>query len=280
VGSGRRMLDRLHAGRITVWYSVPSALVLMLENGGLAERGAPTLRTVFFAGEVFPMRHLRAAMAAVPRARFWNLFGPTETNVCLAHDLGAIPGPDVAAIPIGRAACGDTVSIAGPDGLPEGGEVGELLVDGPTVMLGYWDGGRATPAPRPYPTGDLVSRRPDGELMHHGRRDHLVKIHGFRVELGEVEAALLRHPAVREAIAVAVDQRLAAVAVPSDPALSVLELKRHCTSNLPQYMVPAEVRLVQSLPRTSSGKVDRVRARAALAGGDPAVLVPARRAEQ
>ncbi|HET9551648.1 MAG TPA: AMP-binding protein, partial [Anaeromyxobacteraceae bacterium] len=275
VVSGRAMLDRIHAERISVWYSVPSALVLMLESGGLAERGAPSLRSVFFAGEVFPVKHLRRAMAAIPQARFHNLFGPTETNVCTAYALAAPPPAEATAIPIGRASCGDVATLLDPEGreVPDG-ETGELFIEGPTVMLGYWDGGRRTPARHPYPTGDLVSRRADGELMYHGRRDHLVKIHGFRVELGEVEAALSAHPAIREAIAFAVDQTLVAVAVPESSVVSVLDVKRHCAARLPRYMIPADVRLVRDLPRTSSGKADRVRTRSAVLAGDASLLEP------
>ncbi len=114
--------------------------------------------------------------------------------------------------------------------------------------------------------------------MYHGRRDHLVKIHGFRVELGEVEAALHGHPGIREAIAFSVGQQLVAVAVPSDPAVSVLDVKRYCAARLPRYMIPAEVRLVEGLPRTSSGKVDRVLTKAALVAGDLSLLKLARRA--
>ncbi|MGA3121924.1 MAG: amino acid adenylation domain-containing protein [Polyangiaceae bacterium] len=280
VVSGRRMLDRIHAKSIQVWYSVPSALILMLETGGLAERGAPSLRSIFFAGEIFPMKHLRKVMAALPHVCFFNLFGPTETNVCLAYEVPGPPAPDAVAIPIGRASCGDVISIVDSEGkeVPDG-QVGELLVDGPTVMLGYWEGGRRTPARHPYPTGDMVSRRPDGEILYHGRRDHMVKIHGFRVELGEVESALHTHPAIHEAIAFAVDQQLVAVAVPSDPALSVLEVKRHCADRLPRYMIPSDVRLVEGLPRTSNGKVDRVRTREAMLAGDGSILKPLRRVE-
>jgi acyl-coenzyme A synthetase/AMP-(fatty) acid ligase len=150
--------------------------------------------------------------------------------------------------------------------------VGEIFVHGPTVMLGYWNGGASKRPERPYATGDLVSQRPNGEFMYHGRRDHMVKIHGFRVELGEVEAALLAIPGVREALVFALDQRLVAVMVPSRADLSVLEVKRHCVSRLPQYMVPGEVRLVADLPRTSSGKIDRVRSRQALVDGDASVF--------
>jgi len=279
VTSGRRMLDRIHSTGVTVSYCVPSALMLMLENGGLEERGAPSLREVLFAGEVFPMKHLRRTMAALPRARFYNLFGPTETNVCLAWALPGVPEADTSSIPIGLPSCGDVATVVDPGGRPVAeGEVGELLIEGPTVMLGYWDGGRRTPARHPYPTGDLVARRPDGAYLYHGRRDHLVKIHGFRVELGEVEAALNAHPGLREAIAFAVGQQLVAVTVPEDGSVSVLDVKRHCASRLPRYMVPGDVRLVRALPRTSSGKVDRVRTRAAYLDGDTQVLDPAHRA--
>jgi amino acid adenylation domain-containing protein len=276
--NGKRMLERIHDKAITVWYSVPSALVLMLETGGLAERGAPSLRVVFFAGEVFPMKHLRRTMAALPQARFWNLFGPTETNVCTAYELPGIPDETANAISIGSASCGDAAIIVDEHGKPvPDGEVGELLIEGPTVMLGYWDGGKRTPAKHPYPTGDLVSRRPDGAIMYHGRRDHMVKIHGYRVELGEVEAALHDHAGIQEAIAFAHDQKLVAVAVPVDAEVSVLDVKRHCAERLPRYMIPSDIRLVHSLPRTSSGKIDRVRTKSAVTAGDTSLLKPVQR---
>lgn len=275
VVSGKKMLERIQSGNLTVWYSVPSALILMLENGGLAELGASSLRVVFFAGEVFPIKHLCRAMAALPGARFFNLFGPTETNVCTAYALPGPPPPDATAIPIGYASCGDVCTIVDEAGVPvKPGELGELLIDGPTVMLGYWDGGKKTPAKRPYPTGDMVTERPDGALMYHGRRDHMVKIHGYRVELGEVEAKVLEHTRVREAIAFAHEQRLVVVATCTDEDLAVLELKQHCAERLPRYMIPSDIRLVRDLPRTSSGKIDRVKTRAAAIENDTRVLPP------
>jgi acyl-coenzyme A synthetase/AMP-(fatty) acid ligase len=214
-------------------------------------------------------------MTTLPSARFYNLFGPTETNVCTAYEVPTPPDEAATAIPIGQASCGDVASVLGPDGKPVGdGEVGELFVDGPTVMLGYWDGGKRTPPAHPYPTGDLVSRRSDGQLMYHGRRDQMVKIHGFRVEIGEVEAALHDHPGIREAVVCVQDKELVAVAVPSDPSVSVLDVKQHCARKLPRYMVPFGVKLVKALPRTSSGKIDRVRTAAAVRAGDTVVLAP------
>jgi amino acid adenylation domain-containing protein len=276
--SGRRMVERIVEQRITVWYSVPSALILMLESGALAEQGAPSLRVVFFAGEVFPIRHLRRLMTALPLARFFNLFGPTETNVCLAHKVREIPGEDAVAIPIGRATCGDVISIVDESGaiVPDG-SVGELLVDGPTVMLGYWNAGNPVLAAHPYPTGDFVERGPDGEILYHGRRDHMVKVRGFRVELGEVETALALHPGILEAVAFAHEGQLVAVVRASDPGLSILAIRRHCATRLPPYMIPTGIRLVAELPRTTSGKVDRVRIKNTFttdSGTAPAAAVP------
>jgi amino acid adenylation domain-containing protein len=278
VKSGPRMIERVREQNISVWYSVPSAIMLMLE-AGLETLGAPSLRVVYFAGEVFPVRQLRRAMLALPHARFFNLFGPTETNVCLAYEVPEPPAEGnsiTSGIPIGRPACGDEIAIVADDGrVAVDDEVGELLVEGPTVMLGYWNGGTPKLAAHPYRTGDFVSRRADGEIVYHGRRDHMVKVRGFRIELGEVEAALSRHPLIREAVAFVLDGELAAVARPEDPSLTVLAVRRFLAERLPVYMIPTQIRLVAELPHTSSGKADRMRIQSALAAHDVVVLPPA-----
>ena len=152
-------------------------------------------------------------------------------------------------------------------------EVGELWVRGPTVMKGYWGDPaltgqrlRQNPLHDRYPdpayrTGDLVRRLPADEYEFLGRRDHQVKSRGYRIELGEIEAVLHAHPAVAEAAVVAVpDERIGhrlVAYVASDEELSPTELKRHSASALPRYMVPGDVLIESSLPRTSTGKVDR-----------------------
>ena len=107
----------------------------------------------------------------------------------------------------------------------------------------------------------------------------MVKVHGYRVELGEVETTLNGHPGIQEALAFAIDQQLVAVAVPAGPSLSVLDVKRYCATRLPKYMIPSDIRLVERLPRTSSGKADRVRARTALVESDVSTLKPIRPAQ-
>jgi acyl-coenzyme A synthetase/AMP-(fatty) acid ligase len=122
-----------------------------------------------------------------------------------------------------------------------------------------------------------VERGPDGEILYHGRRDHMVKVRGFRVELGEVETALALHPGILEAVAFAHEGQLVAVVRASDPGLSILAIRRHCATRLPPYMIPTGIRLVAELPRTTSGKVDRVRIKNTFttdSGTAPAAAVP------
>lgn len=257
---GPRLVDFVQRERITIWYSVPSALTMMMDSGGLVDAGPGSLRTVLFAGEPFPLVPLRRLRAAFRGVRMLNLYGPTETNVCTYYEVGDIPGDEVAAVPIGRACSGDRVWAVGDDGAEAGiGETGELLVDGPTVMLGYW--GRP-PQRGPYHTGDLVQRLDESNYAYLGRRDAMVMVRGHRVELGEVEAAVSAHPSVREAAAVAVgsgvETRLvAAVSFREGSSASLLELKKECAARLPRYMIVHGVHELTALPRTPNGKVDR-----------------------
>lgn len=257
---------------VTIGYCVPSALVLMLEQGAIEATPPPGLRRLLVAGEVFPLPALQRLMRALPQTRFSNLYGPTETNVCTVYHVRPGDARRREPLPIGRACCGDRVELLDDAGRPvaEGAE-GWLWVEGPTVMLGYWP---PTPGAAPltrYCTGDRASRGPDGELRFHGRRDSMVKVRGVRVDIGEVEAALARHRDVVEAVVLARrDERtssyLQAVVTPRRRDLSVLELKRHCAQWLPHAMIPQVVTMVPRLSRTSSGKIDRIEVGRAVGG--------------
>lgn len=261
---------------LTVWYATPSTLGLLVHRGALADRDLGALRVLLFAGEVMPVALLRQLMTLAPkRTRFANLYGPTETNVCTWYEVEETPAGD-APLPIGVACSGDEVLILDEQlaPVPDGG-VGELWVRGATVMHGYWGRPERTAlslqaievAPgivdRAYRTGDLVRRRPDGNLEFLGRRDHQIKTRGYRVELGEIEATLLRHPGVSEAVALAVPDEeitnsLQAVVVPkTGEACDEAALKSFLALTLPRYMVPETITFRGDLPRTSSGKVDR-----------------------
>jgi amino acid adenylation domain-containing protein len=255
-----QLVDLLYREGITVWYSVPSVLILMMRDGGLLERPAPDrLRAVLFAGEPFPIAGVRR-LAAWTGARLMNLYGPTETNVCTAHPVSPADLQRDRPVPIGAAVSGDKAwAVTATDEVVAPGGEGELVVDGPTVMLGYFG---HPPQRGPYRTGDIVRVLPDGGFDYVGRRDHMVKVRGHRIELGDVEAALNAHPEVEDCAAVVVgdgiEARLTAFIVPKPGCTpGVLGLKRHCAQRLPRYLVADDMRLVHELPRTSNGKVDR-----------------------
>jgi amino acid adenylation domain-containing protein len=255
-----QLTEFLYRRQISIWYSVPSALVLMMSSGGLLRRPAPEpLRAVVFAGEPFPISQLRR-LAAWTDARLINLYGPTETNVCTGHEVAADDLARDRPVPIGTAASGDTVWAQTARGTAAGpGEEGELVVEGPTVMRGYW--GRE-PHRGPYATGDLVRVLDDGSFDYLGRRDHMVKVRGHRIELGEIEAVLTAHRAVSEAAVTVtgtgIGARLEAFIVSrAGEEPSLLELKRYCAERLPRYMIVDEVHLLACLPRTRTGKTDR-----------------------
>ncbi len=272
----RNLADWIEDTGISVWYSVPSALIQLALNGGLERHDFKALRLVIFAGEVFPIRHLRALMQQIPGAGYFNLYGPTETNVCTVHPVSTIPTADAAPLPIGRACANTEVFALSDDGvLIEAGGTGELYVRGPTLMQGYWgkpdQSGRVLlPNPlnseRPdlvYRTGDLV--RLDGAGNYHfvGRRDLQVKSRGYRIELGDIEAVLYRHPTVAEAAVIARPHEqfgctlLGIVAPRSGSKLTQIDLAAFCAEHLPPYMVPTDFELRVALPKTSSGKIDR-----------------------
>jgi amino acid adenylation domain-containing protein len=256
----KRLVDFIIQENITIWYSVPSALVLMMEQGGLLDVQSIPLHTILFAGEPFPIKHLRRLYEFLPAVRFLNLYGPTETNVCTFYEVQEIEKNRTKSVPIGRACSSDRVWAMKQDRTEaKPGEEGELIVSGPTVMLGYW--GQPPQGDKPYATGDIVRLLEDGNYLYVGRRDRLVKVRGHRVEMGDIEAALEEHPEIHEAAVVVsgsgMEARLIAFLV-STTVLSLLSVKRHCAERLPRYMIVDEVRFIAALPRTRNGKIDRL----------------------
>ncbi len=270
---------------ITVWYSVPFALVMMLTRGKLAEYAAPKLRLILFAGETFPLKYLRQLRSATA-ARMFNLYGPTETNVCTYYEVESIDDDRVAPIPVGTATAHYEVFALDHHNRPIGpGEFGELFARGPGLMSGYWGDDEKTNqvlVPNPLHdewegkvcrTGDIVTLDGDGQFVLVGRRDHMVKVRGHRVELGEVESVLYRHEDVEEAAVIAVPaeevtNRLKAFVVCASAArLTPRDVQTYCLEHLPKYMLPETVEFREALPKTSTGKIDRQRLLAEVAGG-------------
>jgi amino acid adenylation domain-containing protein len=265
--------------RLTVWYSVPSVLTLLLLHGALAERDLSQLRLILYAGEVFPVKFLRSLMEVLPGPRYFNLYGPTETNVITYYEIKPPIPAETKSIPIGKA-CENSSLIAvdeNGEAVTEPGREGLLYAWGSTVTRGYF--GRPVETEKAfftnpfvegrdeklYATGDWVSLDEDGNYVFIGRKDHQIKTRGYRVELGDIEAVLYANPAIREAVVIPIPDDLLgntikAVIVPVAPdTLTEQDVKRHVASSLPRYMVPETVEFRTSLPRTATDKVDRPR---------------------
>jgi amino acid adenylation domain-containing protein len=256
---------------ISVWYSAPSILVLLTQYGSLDRPDLSAPRLVLFAGEVFPIASLRRLRILWPRSSMWNLYGPTETNVCTAF-------PIPKTIPVGRTVPYPIGPVCPPlrawvvdehgDTVPQG-RVGELLIAGPSVMRGYFghpdltaDGfHKDREGTRWYRTGDLVQDDGTGSFQFHGRRDRMVKKRGYRIELGEIESAISSHTGVDRAGVVArADEAGLSIAafieLKPNEKKSIIEFKRHCSQYLPNYMIPDTITFLDRLPATSTDKID------------------------
>ena len=218
------------------------------------------------------MKHLRALMEFIPGAEFFNLYGPTETNVCAFHRVASSPNETDPPVPIGAACAHCRVAVLGRGAKPlSAGRVGELYVGGASLMEGYC-GDRARGrlvdldldgkgVRRWYKTGDLAFRDDRGLLRFVGRRDDLVKRSGYRISLGEIESALYASPDVTEAAAIYLPAapgpgRLLGIVRPRR-ALPPGSLEALCAGRLPRYMRPEIVATDRALPRTRTGKIDR-----------------------
>ncbi|MGB3802276.1 MAG: amino acid adenylation domain-containing protein [Lewinella sp.] len=276
------LLQLVEQERITIWYSVPLALLQMLRSPTLAERDLSALRWVLFGGEVFAPRHLRTLMEHAPNARASNVYGPAEVNQCTYFHLDEAPDNDDP-LPLGHVWNDtETLILDADDEEVTEGQIGELLVRSATRMKGYWNRPDLTvrgfyyreriPGNREtfYRTGDLVYRDAEGLLQFMGRKDRQVKIRGHRVELEEVEAVLAAQPGVGEA-AVYVretgdnEKIIEAMVVPEtnsggDPRRWIDAM----ADQLPPHTLPARIELVDALPRNDAGKIDRLAIRAAV----------------
>ncbi|WP_026268702.1 AMP-binding protein [Micromonospora sp. CNB394] len=235
------------------------------------------LRGILYSGESFPLAELRRLRELRPGLRIVNCYGSTESIACTFTDVPDPVPDDGPGIPIGVAHPGAELLLIDEHGRPVhgAGSRGELYLRSPALFTGYWDDPEATSAalvPDPveprsgqilYRTGDLAYRGEDGLFYFTGRRDSQVKIRGNRVELTEVERRLMDFPGVTAAVALVLGQpvertRLCVfVATSLDSDTTVAQVAAFCRLTLPEYMIPAELHLVEELPVTVNGKVDR-----------------------
>ncbi len=263
--------------KISIWYSVPLALIQLLLRTSLDQYDLSTIRWVKFGGEPFPPKHLRALMQAWPHARFSNVYGPAEVNQCTFYHVPPTyaQDPNNLPIPIGKVWKNTFDLIMDQNQqILANGTVGELLISSPTMMHGYWGRPEQTECSLwehnegngkirvYYKTGDLVQRTTDGNLLFLGRKDRQIKIRGYRIELDEVENALNGLPDIEEAgvfcVVIGDTKEIRAAAIAKDGARTDSEhIKRLLSNQLSQYAIPVSIELVETLPRTTSGKIDR-----------------------
>ncbi len=267
---GSELLEVLRRERATVMQATPSTWQLLLDAGW---RGNPKLK--MFLRRRSPSPGLASQLLAL-QGELWNMYGPTETTIWSSTGIVA---PGKGPVPIGPPIANtqfhvlDTHRQFVPLGAP-----GELYIGGTGVAHGYLNQPELTASKFSsdpfskntdallYRTGDLVRWKMNGELEFLGRTDHQVKVRGFRIETGEIEATIVKHPEVKEAAVVARDDAkgskyLAAYVVPStltagQPVLPP-ELRAHLQKTLPEYMQPSAFVCLEELPRTPNGKIDR-----------------------
>jgi amino acid adenylation domain-containing protein len=277
----KALIQWISEKKINYWYSVPSVWVAILNYAGIEKDKLSSLKNILFAGEVFPPKYLKKLMNILPDCSFFNLYGPTETNVCTYY---RVQGPDDVKdkpVPIGLGCENTEVLALNEKGEPIGeNEEGELLVRGAGVTKGYYKNPETTKAafmtsPLPYhhggmlyKTGDTVRKSPDGFYEYVGRRDFMVKVAGFRVELQEIEHVLLENPIIEEAVLVSYyyEERGnnaigAFVKLKENEKVSIIDIKKNISSKLPNYMVPEIIFKIDEIPKNTNGKIDRVLAK-------------------
>ncbi|WP_124727925.1 non-ribosomal peptide synthetase/type I polyketide synthase [Staphylospora marina] len=283
-GAGRdpaRWIQLIREHRVTVWNTVPALMEMLAEHAlGQGETGLP-LKVVMMSGDWIPVQLPDRIRSMADGARIWSLGGATEASIWSIHYPITEVKREWESIPYGVPLRNQTFHVLNermdpsPEWVP-----GQLYIGGVGLAQEYWRDQEKTDAgfirhpvtgERLYRTGDLGRYLPDGNIEFLGREDFQVKIRGFRIELGEIEAAITGDPGVRTAVVAAVGTdrshlRLAAFVVPEEPfdqpdgeeASEWLDrLKQHVAENIPSYMVPVQWLILDQLPLSSNGKVDR-----------------------
>jgi amino acid adenylation domain-containing protein len=279
--------------RVGVLFTVPSVIASLADSGQIGDPELASLRHLLLTGEALPPRLLRQWYDAYPQSGIYNMYGTTETAI-ISHCYRIATDYDPATpVPLGRPLPGTRIMLLDGDRPVSRGEVGESVVYGSQLSPGYWANPFQTDAafvrnplepalPQTvYRTGDLLREGEDGLHYYVGRADSQLKVRGHRVELGEIENALMQLDGVRDAAVAAVslsgggyDNRLVAF-VRGEFGSDTDSLGRHLASRLPNYMVPSRiVPVLEDMPRSQNGKIDRKAlqrlAADALARGEPA----------
>jgi len=275
IANPRQLYRTLSTSEVTTWVSTPSFAQLCLAEPGFAAAMLPALRRFLFCGETLPPAVAAQLLERFPTAAIWNTYGPTEatvatTSVLIDRDILRRYAP----LPVGAPMPGARIVIRDDAGRSlADGERGEIVIAGPNVSPGYLDAPALTEraffdldGQRAYRTGDQ-GRVVDGMLFFEGRIDSQIKLNGYRIELGDIEANLRADPLVRDAVVVVMAKAgradsLAAFVILREPAAvgatgAARALRSRLAERVPAYMLPRKVCLVDAFPMTGNGKADR-----------------------
>ncbi len=262
--------------RMTIWYSVTTALTELILHGDLENRDLSTLRWIKYGGEIFPRKHLERLRELIPQAAICNVYGPAEVNQCSYFHIQ--PGENLPLsddVPLGRIwDIAEHLIINQQGEIAQNGDSGELLISAPTAMMGYWNRPHLTEKAffnhktegnnrMFYRTGDLVRYDAQGRLRFLGRKDRQVKWRGYRIELDELEAIFNSLEAVEEAAVFTVERQSgrrieAAVKLKANVSQTPGKVLAEAAKSLPRYALPKHLSIHKQLPRTGSGKIDRL----------------------
>ena len=277
VANPKMLYRALGNSATTTWVSTPSFAQMCLVEERFAEGMLPRIRRFLFCGETLAAQTAASLLERFPRAQVWNMYGPTEATVATTSvriDLSILE--KYSPLPVGRVMPGTEVLVVNEGGetLPAN-ERGEIVIAGPNVSPGYLGRSELTAAAffehcdrRAYRTGDQGRFR-DGLLFFEGRMDSQLKLSGYRIEVGDVEANLLALPSVRDAVVTPVIKNGAAQSLAAFVVLSrrieashfelTLSLRRQLAERLPVYMLPRKFIFLDAFPLTANGKADRGR---------------------
>ena len=290
----QKMVQFMREARLTQWFSVPSALNLMLKYDVLAQDDLPELKRLLWCGEAMPVPTLMHCMRRLPHASFTNLYGPTEATIASSYyTVPHCPAHERAEVPIGLACPGEELLVLDNALQPcAAGETGDLYIGGAGLSPGYWrdedktrnaffvrPGGKAQE--RIYKTGDLARRGEDGLVYFLGRADTQIKSRGYRIELGEIEAAASATGALAECAVVAIptegfEAHAICCAYTARPGsgLTTVELREQLKALLPSYMLPSRWQALSALPKNANGKTDKPALRELFQRAQGAALAP------